>query len=180
MKTCPRCGHSKELTEFYTSKTHASGYASFCKSCESLRCKAKDAKYRERRLAKAQQWRDENRDVYNSAIARWRVNHPEWTKEYFKNHRETNRDIYNERYARRDASKKQRTPSWLSKEDVIAMRVEYALAAWCSKVMGEPYHVDHIIPLNGKQVSGLHVPCNLRVIPANANQRKSNKLLEAK
>lgn len=38
---------------------------------------------------------------------------------------------------------------------------------------GVDVHVDHVIPLKGKLVSGLHVPENLTIIPAAENRRKN-------
>jgi hypothetical protein len=79
----------------------------------------------------------------------------------------------------RRLAKLQRTPSWLTDIDYERIGNEYKLAALLTKVTGSSWHVDHIIPLQGKMVSGLHVPSNLRVLPATENIRKSNLFLGA-
>lgn len=55
------------------------------------------------------------------------------------------------------------------------IRAFYNEAARLTWRTGTPHHVDHVIPLQGQNVSGLHVPENMRVIPALENIRKSNK-----
>ena len=76
--------------------------------------------------------------------------------------------------ASRRAAKLQRTPTWLSDFDKIKIKCLYQLAAMRNRESGQTWHVDHIIPLQGEFVSGLHVPNNLQVIPAIENMRKSN------
>lgn len=84
-----------------------------------------------------------------------------------------------ERYAANAAKyraiKLQRTPAWLNKADLMAMRQFYVLAAQKTKASGFSWHVDHIVPLQGASVSGLHVPSNLQVIPAAQNIAKHNR-----
>lgn len=46
-----------------------------------------------------------------------------------------------------------------------------------SILMGEPWHVDHVIPLRGKKVSGLHVHTNLQLLPGVENVRKNNRFI---
>lgn len=73
----------------------------------------------------------------------------------------------------RDKRTKRATPKWV---DSAAIKDIYMLAAYWRE-RGHPVHVDHIVPLQGKNVCGLHVPWNLQIIEADDNMSKSNKLL---
>lgn len=75
--------------------------------------------------------------------------------------------------ARRSALAK-RTPGWLTEKDFIEMQAFFIHAKDLEKLTGVIHHVDHIIPLRGRYVSGLNVPNNLQVLPAIVNLRKNN------
>jgi hypothetical protein len=72
-------------------------------------------------------------------------------------------------------ARKKRAPAWLTDDDKWMLDQAYELAALRTRLFGFSWHVDHVIPLNGRKVSGLHVPTNLRVIPGAENLRKSNR-----
>lgn len=76
---------------------------------------------------------------------------------------------------KRNLAKLTRTPAWLTIEGIALIEAKYAMSKWLSDVVGVKYNVDHIIPLRGKLVSGLHVPDNLCIIPAALNFKKNNK-----
>lgn len=69
---------------------------------------------------------------------------------------------------------KQATPSWLSELDRLVIKEIYHLAVLRSEALGVDFDVDHIIPLHGATVSGLHVPSNLQLLPRSQNIRKKN------
>lgn len=110
----------------------------------------------------------------------------EWAIRYANNNKEkvlargreyyhANSAYFKEYSKRRKQFIKTRTPSWA---DLNKIREMYILCEQISTKTGIPHHVDHIIPLRGKTVSGLHVHTNLRVIPAKDNMIKKNKFME--
>ena len=90
-------------------------------------------------------------------------------KSYYKNwsKRQVN-------FANRRASKLSATPAWLTGPQIAHIKRTYKLSHLMEDITGTKYHVDHIVPLKGKKVCGLHVPWNLQVIPAEDNLKKSN------
>jgi hypothetical protein len=67
------------------------------------------------------------------------------------------------------------TPPWLTRKQKSEIRQLYQIAITMTQTTGEQYVVDHIVPLRGETVCGLHVPWNLRVITQEENLKKSNK-----
>lgn len=79
--------------------------------------------------------------------------------------------------AKRRALELKATVPWANKQ---AIEDIYALAFTISAFFGEPYEVDHIVPLNGRNVKGFHVENNLQVLHPIANKKKGNRLTNTK
>jgi len=80
-----------------------------------------------------------------------------------------------ERSAAKRARRKKAMPPWLTKDQHREIRKFYAMAAMMHDENGKVFHVDHIVPLNGESVSGLHVPWNLQILSPKENMKKYNK-----
>lgn len=113
--------------------------------------------YKLRQAFVAQAWAERNRHRTRAAAKRW-----------------YQRNLIHARIqlAISQASRRQRRVGWGNTHEISAI---YAQAAKLTRDTGRRYVVDHIIPLKGKNVSGLHVAGNLRVIEQSENARKSNK-----
>jgi hypothetical protein len=184
-KQCTKCAEFKLVDMFYKGKNKKP--RSHCKACtklsESIRAKANPQKQSARQKA----WREanpdkakliaqrhfaKNRDVMYQRTALWRETNREYVKELSRLWAKNNPSKMAAQASKRRAKLLSATPLWA---DFGAIQIEYDLADWCSKATGIKYHVDHIVPLQGKNVCGLHVPHNLQVIPAMDNLKKKNK-----
>lgn len=94
-------------------------------------------------------------------------------KRYRREYRKKNAPLFAAYTAARHARQLKRRPPWV---DMKALRAIYERARRLSVKTGIKHHVDHIVPLISDVASGLHVPWNLRIVPAGENVRKSNRL----
>lgn len=117
-----------------------------------------------------------NQEAITARIKAWRDNNPEKMQAARDNWAQANKPKLAARTRKRQAAKLQRTPTWLTSSELWMMQEAYELAALRTKLFGFQWDVDHVLPLQGKTVSGLHTPYNLQVIPASENYRKGNKV----
>jgi hypothetical protein len=79
--------------------------------------------------------------------------------------------------ARRRARMAKASPAWLTEGQLTAIKEIYAHASFVESQTGIKHEVDHIIPIAGKNVCGLHVPWNLAVVTKAENRAKSNRVV---
>lgn len=185
MITCTKCNAKKHSDDFQKATSRSNGLQVWCRQCMSAWKKEnRDAK-------KAAEywkiWSKENKqkldDYYNSPEVRSRQK--EYSKKRYSEKREqiiecnkiwakNNKQRNALKEASRRCSKENATPPWLTQEHLDGIEWIYFLREEMSIHHGIQYHVDHIVPLKGKNVIGLHVPWNLQILTASENQSKSN------
>lgn len=200
-RCCPRCKADLPIEAFGISRRRKDGVSCWCKACN--RTASQDArsteegarKHRERERqrgrdnaesakGRAKAWYHANKlraAAAGSRAAKRRMQCPVYR--LWENERQ--RKWYRQNPAngvaktrKRQLAKNRAMPSWLTPTQLAQIQAFYEIAAALKTQTGIKHNVDHIIPLQGDAVSGLHVPWNLQVIPASLNSAKSNKILE--
>lgn len=156
---CKRCN---------TSLRFRSNYG--CVEC--LRASSRDYHHnnRDAQLERMSRWAKENPEKNRANSQRWYEGNKEKANELRNTYRQNRWDehyrfVYRSYRGKRRAALMQRTPPWA---DLDAINVFY-------KMCPEGMHVDHIVPLQGKSVSGLHVIDNLQYLEARENLQKGNR-----
>lgn len=150
-------------------------------------CKKYDEKNRDKRNAYAKQYRKDNPEKIKELAKSWAEQNPEkikgyavkaakaWNErnpDYHSNFYKANKERYVAARARRRAAQESATPTWLTAIDKAMIQEMYDVSEARYIQTGIKHHVDHIVPINGKGVSGMHVPWNLQVITAHENLSK--------
>jgi hypothetical protein len=177
MKICTKCKENKTLDEFYKKKSHKDGFNSQCKICVDYNCDVYDKGHSEKIRTHKKNWEIRNPEKAKALKVSYKENNPEKLKATKKNWKSNNIGRVNADTAKRRAAKLLRTPPWLSVEQIEEIRNFYIEAKdlqWLSSPT-DPFTVDHIVPLQGENVSGLHVPWNLQILPRSINSSYCNR-----
>lgn len=116
-----------------------------------------DQKNPGKRLQLSKGWKSKNRDAVKAMKRNWDLSNPEKKREHD---------------AKRRAARLRQIPVWVNNGAVSRI---YAQARLAEAVTGWPHHVDHIVPLQGENVCGLHVESNLQILPYDENLSKGNR-----
>jgi 5-methylcytosine-specific restriction endonuclease McrA len=186
-KVCTKCSTEKDISMFGKDCTTKDGYKT---QKESISRYTKNKEYidaqnklwaeenKERAIQIKAEYYEKNKEKIKEAASLWKANNPEAVKVSVAKYKSANKGKVNMATAKRRKGIKERTPNWLTELDYFKMECIYDRASELQEYFGIAMHVDHIIPLHGKNVSGFHCPENLQIVPAEYNLKKNNKYME--
>jgi hypothetical protein len=165
MKECRTCSTVKELisfTSYIDNRNNKQYYRINCKPCENDRL-------RDYRKISSKKFRADHPSYCSENYKKRKIENPDMCKVSSKKWRIKNPLLNRAKKSRERVQKLKATPLWLTVEQKRDILNVY-------KNCPSGYHVDHIVPLKGKIVSGLHVSWNLQYLTPQQNLIKSNKL----
>jgi len=166
-KTCTET-NPQPVTNFVKDNRYKDGYQNRCKTCQKKYDAERFLKKRDVILQQSKDYYASNLEMARAKRALWREMNRAYARSYGKKYRKENPGKELAKTRRYALAKLNRTPKWLTKQQIDEMTQFYVN---CPK----GYEVDHIIPLQGKNISGLHVPSNLQYLTIEENRKKSNK-----
>jgi hypothetical protein len=172
-KRCSSCKAAKSLAAFNASKITWDGKCHKCADCAAGFLRV----WRENNPDAFSRWHAENRDHRSRYNLEWREQNKEHLKRSIAAWAKANAVRVAAKNARRMAAKFNATPRWA---DENAIRSIYAEAARLTRETGIRHEVDHIYPLQGKFVCGLHCEANLQILTKTENIRKLNRMPDEK
>lgn len=179
MRVCNVCKINKDLVDYHKCKRFPLGIVYTCKACAKAKTKIWNASEENKLRKKETNLRhyEANKEAYieRAKSSLWAKNNKERVRESARLRYSKDPDIYVNSVLKRRKYYKQATPPWLSDKHKAQIVGVYRVRSRVSKTTGKMHHVDHIVPLRGENVCGLHVPWNLRVITAEENITKGNK-----
>lgn len=176
-KRCFRCEKYKAFNQFSKQKTGKFGLFTYCKPCQNLIRGQAYAENKERENRNSREYKAAHKSEISEYNKKYSTENSEILTANRKVYRSKNKDKHCAHENSRRATKLNAQPKWLTKEQLLEIQSIYKKAKDLEAETGIKYHVDHIVPLRGKNVCGLHTPWNLQVITAEENLSKSNKLL---
>jgi hypothetical protein len=174
MKKCSGCKVEKSADMFSKFKRSRDGLHAHCKNCNKISAQKSRKKNSENFTQKAREYRQKHPEQFREADRKYRAAHPEKARASTKKWLIENPTYGTMSASRRRARQRFATPAWITDEHREQIKELYEVARMFRLYEGVEYHVDHIVPLAGKTVCGLHVPWNMTVIKWVDNLSKRN------
>ena len=162
----------KPLASFSRDRSTKDGHCYHCKACLSARAVAWAKAHPDKRAEHRKRWRDNNLELAREIEKRSYEDNREQRLQSKREYAAANRPRYVHYTQKRKIAQGRATPNWADHAAIIQI---YEQCAAATKETGVMHHVDHIVPLQGRDVCGFHVQNNLQILPADVNRRKANK-----